>query len=98
VALELCSASQLLERVRALGERLAAGLAELPYVRAVRGRGLMIGCDLDRRSAPELVRTALLQQRLVVGATGPETIRLEPPLVVTEEEVTDALGRLSSLA
>jgi predicted acetylornithine/succinylornithine family transaminase len=97
IALDICSAPDLLERVRSLGERLAAGLAELPYVRAVRGRGLMIGCDLVERSAPELVRRALLEQRLVVGLTGPETIRLEPPLVVSEEDVTDALHRLGSL-
>jgi acetylornithine/succinyldiaminopimelate/putrescine aminotransferase len=44
-----------------------------------------------------LVRRALLEQRLVVGVTGPETIRLEPPLVVSEEDVTDALHRLGSL-
>ncbi|MGN6168362.1 MAG: aspartate aminotransferase family protein [Solirubrobacteraceae bacterium] len=97
VALDICSAPDLLERVRSLGERLAAGLVELPYVRAVRGRGLMIGCDLVERSAPELVRRALLEQRLVVGATGPQTIRLEPPLVIGEQEVDEALRRLSSI-
>jgi predicted acetylornithine/succinylornithine family transaminase len=97
IALDICSQPDLLERVRSLGERLAAGLAELPYVRAVRGRGLMIGCDLVERSGPGLVRRALLEQRLVVGVTGPETIRLEPPLVVSEEDVTDALHRLGSL-
>ncbi len=98
VALEVCSQPDLLERVRAFGERLAAGLEELPYVGAVRGRGLMLGCDLVDRSAPDLVRRALLEQRLVVGATGPATIRLEPPLVVEEEEVAEALRRLGSLS
>ncbi len=97
VALELCSAPELLERVQTLGERLATGLAKLPFVREVRGRGLILGCDLDGRSAPDLVRRALLEQRLVLGATGPETIRLEPPLVVSEAQVDDALGRLGSL-
>ncbi len=98
VALELCSAPELLAHVRAMGERLAGGLAELPYVREVRGRGLILGCDLDGRSAAELVRRALLEQRLVLGATGPETIRLEPPLIVSEQEVDEALRRLRSLA
>jgi acetylornithine/succinyldiaminopimelate/putrescine aminotransferase len=49
-------------------------------------------------SAPELASRALLEQRLVVNATGPATIRLEPPLVVTAEEVDDALARLRELA
>jgi predicted acetylornithine/succinylornithine family transaminase len=97
VALEICSQPELLDRVRGLGERLATGLAELPYVGAVRGAGLMIGCDLIGRSALELVRRSLLEQRLVIGATGPETIRLEPPLVIREDEVHDALRRLSSI-
>jgi acetylornithine/N-succinyldiaminopimelate aminotransferase len=48
--------------------------------------------------APELARRALLEQRLIVNATGPATIRFEPPLIVTENQVDEALGRLQSLA
>ena len=99
VALELCSDPELLGRVRRLGERLAAGLASLPYVRAVRGRGLMLAIDLgDGVDAPELARRALHDERLVINATGPGTIRLEPPLIVTEAEIDAALGRLEALA
>ncbi len=98
-ALEICSDPQLLARVGILGERLAAGLGELPYAATVRGRGLMLAIDLsDGSSAPELARRALLEQRLVVNATGPGTIRFEPPLVVSEEEIDDALARLRKLA
>jgi predicted acetylornithine/succinylornithine family transaminase len=99
VALEICSDPELLERVRVLGSRLAEGLARLPYAASVRGRGLMLAIDLPEEvPAPELARRALLEQRLVVNATGPETVRLEPPLIVTEEEIDDALVRLQSLA
>jgi predicted acetylornithine/succinylornithine family transaminase len=100
VALEICSDPKLLDRVRVLGERLAAGLSHLPYAATVRGRGLMLAIDVtpDRETAPELARRALLEQRLVVNATGPATIRFEPPLVVTEKEIDEALGRLESLA
>jgi len=44
-----------------------------------------------------VARRALLEQRLVVNATGPETIRLLPPLTVTEAEIDEALERLSVL-
>ncbi len=99
VALDICSGPELLTSVRALGERLGAGLSELPYVRAVRGRGLMLAIDvIDGAFAPELARRALLEQRLVVNATGPGTIRLEPPLVVSEAEIDEALRRLHRLA
>ena len=99
VALEICSDAALLARVRSLGERLAAGLASLSYVDTVRGRGLMLAIDLiDGTSAPEIARRALLEQRLVVNATGPGTIRFEPPLVISEEEIDHALERLRKLS
>ena len=98
VALEICSDPELLARVRLLGERLAAGLASLPYARSARGRGLMRAIDVvDDGTAPALARRALLEQRLVVNATGPGTIRFEPPLLVTEEQLDDALARLRQL-
>jgi acetylornithine/N-succinyldiaminopimelate aminotransferase len=98
VALEICSEPVLLERVRALGMRLHAGLAALPFVERVRGRGLMLAIDLaDGFDAPELARRALLEQRLVVNATGPGTIRLEPPLVVNDEQIDAAVARLRAL-
>jgi len=59
----------------------------------VRGRGLMLACELDI-DAPAVVRRALLRERLVVNATGPSTLRLLPPLTVTDAEVQDAVGRL----
>jgi acetylornithine/N-succinyldiaminopimelate aminotransferase len=98
VALDICSDPSLLERVRLLGERLRAGLGELPGVAAVRGRGLMVGIDLTEGiSAVEVARRALLERRLVINATGPATIRLEPPLVVSEDEIDQALQRLGEL-
>ncbi len=99
VALEICSDPELLARVRAAGERLAAGLAGLPYVTEVRGRGLMLAIDVDCEfDAPSLAGRALLEQRLVVNATGPATIRLEPPLIVSDDEVDEAVTRLGALA
>ena len=99
VALDICSDPELLGSVRTLGERLAAGLAQLPFVDRVRGRGLMVAIDVvPEISAPELARRALLEQRLVVNATGPATIRFEPPLIVTEEEIDVAVHRLGALA
>jgi acetylornithine/N-succinyldiaminopimelate aminotransferase len=98
-ALEICSDPALLARVRALGERLAAGLGALPYAASVRGRGLMLAIDVRAgQSAPELALRALLEQRLVVNATGPGTLRFEPPLVVSEDEIDSALDRLHRLS
>ena len=98
-SLEICSDPELLERVRRAGDRLALGLAALPYVVEVRGRGLMQAMDVaEGIDAPQLARRALLEQRLVVNATGPATIRLEPPLIVSDDEVDEAIARLGALA
>ncbi len=95
-ALELTDDPGLLARVGELGERWAAGLRTLPHVRSVRGRGLMLACELDL-DVPGLVRRALLEQRLVLNATGPSTLRLLPALIVTEEEIDQAIRRLRLL-
>jgi len=94
-ALELTDDERLLAAVREMGELLAEGLAQLPHVCSVRGRGLMLACELDT-AAPELVRRALLEQRLVLNATGPTTVRLLPPLTIGPADVHDALGRLAA--
>ncbi len=97
-ALAICSDRELLAAVRTNGERLMAGLAALPVVTAVRGRGLMVGVDLrEGVSAPALAGRALLEQRLVVNATGPATIRFEPPLVVSAVQIDEAVARLGEL-
>jgi len=93
-ALEETSSEDLLSGVRKRGVSLADGLARLPHVVAVRGRGLMLACELDV-SAPAVMRRALLDERLIVNATGPATLRLLPPLTVSDEEIEDALARLA---
>jgi acetylornithine/N-succinyldiaminopimelate aminotransferase len=95
-SLEVLTDPALLRRVVELGERLRAALGELPRVRDVRGIGLMNAIDVEG-DAPELVRRALYEQRLVVNATGPATIRLLPPLIIGESELDDAVGRLSAV-
>jgi acetylornithine/succinyldiaminopimelate/putrescine aminotransferase len=93
-ALELTDDPALLARVRELGLRLVAGLERLPHVVSVGGRGLMLACELDI-AAPALVRRVLLEERLIVNATGPSTLRLLPPLTIGEGELDDALARLT---
>jgi predicted acetylornithine/succinylornithine family transaminase len=95
-ALEVTDDPDLLARVSELGHRLQAGLECLPHVLSVRGRGLMLACEIDI-PAPELVRRVLTEQRLILNATGPTTVRLLPPLIVSEQEIDTALERLGSV-
>jgi acetylornithine/N-succinyldiaminopimelate aminotransferase len=95
--LETIDDAEFLAHVREMGEALTGGLCQLALdglVRDVRGLGLMVGFDVD--DAPAVARRALLEQRLVVNATGPGTIRLLPPLTCSRAEVDEALDRLAS--
>ena len=60
----------------------------------VRGRGLLLGAVLDREVAP--VVDACRDRGLLVLSAGPDVLRLTPPLVVSAEEVDEALDILSA--
>jgi len=96
-AAAVCDAltDELLAAVREHGARLATGLASLPGVLEVRGRGLMLGVELDRPSGP--VIDAARGQGLVVGSAGETAIRLTPPLTITTAELEHALGLLQEV-
>jgi acetylornithine/N-succinyldiaminopimelate aminotransferase len=80
-----------LDGVAAKGERLASRLRGLGL--EVRGLGLMLAFACD--DGPALARRLLLDERLVVNATGPDTVRLLPPLTVSAEEIDEAVRRIA---
>ncbi len=56
-----------------------------------------LAIKLNILRAPELVARALTEQRLLINATGPTTIRLLPALTIPDAELDEALDRLSTL-
>ncbi len=74
------------------GEYLCRRLRELdsPRVSDVRGAGLLVGVDLDRPAA-EIIAAARARGLLVINA-GETTLRLAPPLIVTREQIDDAIA------
>lgn len=95
-ALEIVDDAELLLRVRDAGERLRALLEQLETVVAVRGSGLLVACDIAA-DAPQIARRALLEERLVINATGPSTLRFLPPLTVSDDEIDAAIARLGRI-
>jgi acetylornithine/N-succinyldiaminopimelate aminotransferase len=89
----------LVERAAALGEQLrqnfTLALGEQPFVRNIRGKGLMIGIELDR-PCTELVGMAL-ERGLLINVTAGNTIRLLPPLVMSDDEAEQLVGALTAL-
>jgi acetylornithine/N-succinyldiaminopimelate aminotransferase len=98
--LDVVSDDALLERVRTRGAALAEQLAELPGVVEVRGRGFILAVELDparAEPATALVGRALSEERLVLNATGPTTLRILPALTIADAELDDGLVRLQRL-
>jgi acetylornithine aminotransferase len=81
--------------VRANGERLQAGLASLPGVVDVRGAGLLVGAEFDAPVQPAV--DAALDAGLVCLSSGPNVLRLAPPLVASGAEVDRALEILGEV-
>ncbi|MBI3455857.1 MAG: acetylornithine transaminase [Candidatus Rokubacteria bacterium] len=72
----------LLDRLRAVAQRVSA-------IKAVRGKGLLVGMDLDRPAAG--VVTACQEEGLLVLTAGDAVLRLTPPLIVEEADVARAV-------
>ena len=62
----------------------------------MRGRGLMVAAEIGG-DAPDIARRALLEERLIINATGPTTLRFLPPLIVSAAQIDDALARIRTL-
>ncbi|KAL7538884.1 hypothetical protein ACHAWF_006237 [Thalassiosira exigua] len=100
---EYLSEHDVLANVRQRGEQLAEGLADVterfPQVLGeVRGWGLLRGVEIKEDAgctAAELVGDAMAEGLLLVAA-GPTVVRFVPPLVVTKEEVAEALQRFEN--
>jgi acetylornithine aminotransferase len=72
-------------------------LAEMWPGAEVRGRGLLVAVEFSSDVATEIVERAL-GAGLVLNATSPNTLRFAPPLVITNEQLDDALATLEEVA
>lgn len=91
-ALDAVSAPGFLARVGEMGAYAMAGLEEIaarrPIVKDVRGKGLIIGCEVDADAAPVVAKG--LEAGFLLNVAVQRVIRLIPPLVV-EKEMIDRL-------
>ncbi len=90
-------ADGLLDSVKGVGEHLAHGVESLgsPLVADVRGTGLWRGVGLTGPHAPA-IEAAARAHGLLVNAVRPDTLRLAPPLILTSDEVDEALPLLAA--
>lgn len=94
--LEVMKEEKLVENAAEIGDYLLDELRKLPQLKDVRGRGLMIGIEIEG-SAPELRRRLLFGHHVFTGGAGEHTVRLLPPLTIGRKEADRFLSEFKSL-
>ncbi|THJ64777.1 acetylornithine transaminase [Arthrobacter echini] len=94
--LHVLETSGALQHTIDVGDYLREQLGALDGVLAVRGAGLLIGVDLDGDHAAAAVQAALAAG-FIINATGPATIRLAPPLILTHEQAASFVHALPDI-
>ena len=97
--LDIMEREQLVENARQTGDYLMERLRELqktqPHITDVRGRGLMIGIELD--IPQKEVRSKLVyEQHCFTGCSGTHTLRLLPPLCITRQDADLFIEKLNN--
>lgn len=92
--LDIMEDEKLVDNAREIGEYLISRLKEIPGIKEVRGRGLMIGIEFDQ-SAKELRRRLIFDEHVFTGAAGINIIRLLPPLCLSRAEADEFLDKFT---
>ena len=94
--LKVMEDENLVENANTVGEYLIAELSKLPVFKEVRGRGLMIGLELN--PGYETLRDKLLfEEHIFTGGAGANVIRLLPPLNITKEVADHFIATVKKL-
>jgi ornithine--oxo-acid transaminase len=96
-ALEVIEQESLAERSARLGEKVFARLRAMksPYITEVRGKGLMVGIELNIAARPFC--EALWAHGVLCKETHHKVIRFAPPLVISEEDLMWAVDQLEAV-
>ena len=94
-AAALAEVGELLDRDLAgnaekMGTYFMEKLAKIPHVKEVRGQGLLVGVEFDDAIYGVDVKHGCLDRHLLITAIGVHTIRMVPPLIITEEDCDQA--------
>ena len=83
--LEVMEEESLVDNSKDMGEYLMNQLKDLPQIKEVRGRGLMIGLEFDT-PIKDLRKKLLHEKKVFTGISGEKVLRLLPPLSITKNE------------
>ena len=82
---------------KAKGKLLSDALTKLPQVVMVRGRGLLLGVELQPGIDAKIAQSMLLERGLVTNAVTATALRLAPPITVLDSEIATAVQLITSV-
>jgi len=94
--LDIFESENLVANAREVGEYLITELRKIPQLKEVRGRGLMIGMEIEG-SGSEMRMRLLKEHHIFTGGAGASTVRLLPALTITRKEADKFLSALKTL-
>lgn len=89
--LDVMEEEKLVDNAAKVGAYLIEELKKIPKVKEVRGRGLMIGLEVEGFTGAELRRRLLFDHHIFTGGAGQYTVRLLPALSLSKEEADSFL-------
>lgn len=92
--LDVMTDESIVKNARVVGDYLINELKAIPKISDVRGKGLMIGFEVDGFSGPELRRKLLFQHNIFTGGAGQLTVRLLPALSLSMDEAKHFISEL----
>lgn len=84
--LDVMEEENLVQNAAEVGEYLISELKKIPEVKDVRGKGLMIGMEVEGFSGSELRKKLLFDHHIFTGGAGQFTVRLLPALSLSRED------------
>ena len=99
VVAETVSQPQFLDRVNHAGDYIRGAISSwnLPIVKDVRGKGLMVGTQIDSSIKPFDIEVRCLEKGLCTTTAGSDVIRFLPPLNISDKEIEEGLAIYKSV-
>ncbi len=79
------------------GQTMRSAVEALDGVASVRGRGLLLGVDLAGEHPVSEVVSAAMAAGLVLGTAGPTSLRIAPPLIISDDEIAHGVSILDAV-
>ncbi|MBP5171607.1 MAG: aspartate aminotransferase family protein [Bacteroidales bacterium] len=94
--LDVIEQEHLVENAAVVGQMLMDACREIPRIKEVRGRGLMIGLEFDE-PVKEIRQRLLYQEHVFTGVSGTQVLRLLPPLCLSRQQAESFIVKLKKV-